>query len=125
MGRTVKSITFRQLRYLQAVAEAESFTGAARLMKVSQPAISEQLRLLECRLGVSLFCREKKRILLTPAGRAVHQFAIDVEAQFDALLERTGAARRTERRGPAARRPPRRAGSEQALGKLRSAGGME
>ena len=66
MGRTVKSITFRQLRYPGAVAEAESFTGAARLMKVSQPAISEQLRLLECRLGVSLFCREKKRILLTP-----------------------------------------------------------
>ena len=99
MGRAVKSITFRQLRYLQAVAEAENFTGAARLMKVSQPAISEQLRQLECRLGVSLFWREKKRILLTPAGRAVHQFAIDVDGQFDALLERIGAARRTERRG--------------------------
>jgi len=92
MGRAVKSITFRQLRYLLAVAEAKSFTGAARLMKVSQPAISGQLRLLEGILGVSLFRREKKRILLTPAGQVVHQFAINVEAQFDALLKQTRAA---------------------------------
>ena len=98
MGRAVKSITFRQLRYLLAVAEAESFTGAARLMKVSQPAVSGQLRLLEGTVGVALFRREKKRILLTPAGRAVHQFAIDVEAQFAALLQRTGVARRTSLR---------------------------
>jgi DNA-binding transcriptional LysR family regulator len=75
----------------------------------SQPAITEQLRLLESTLGVSLFNREKKRILLTPAGLAVHQFAIDVEAQFDALLERIGAARRTERRRTR-RSPPTAAG---------------
>lgn len=97
---TKQFFTFGQLKYLLAVAEAENFTAAGRLIGVSQPAISGQLRLLERSLGVTLFRREKRRILLTPTGWALHQFALDIGAQFDDLLRRIGAEYRPTRASP-------------------------
>jgi DNA-binding transcriptional LysR family regulator len=58
----------RHLRYLVAVAEQGSFSGAARKLHVAQSAISEQLADLEQEIGVPLFKRSSRKTSLTPAG---------------------------------------------------------
>lgn len=58
----------RVLRYFVAVADRLSFTGAARELYVSQPALSRQIRQLEEDLGAELFVRTGREIRLTGAG---------------------------------------------------------
>ncbi len=61
----------RQLRYFAAVAQRRHFTAAAQEIGVAQPALSQQVRLLERELGVTLFDRSGRRVRLTPAGEAL------------------------------------------------------
>jgi len=56
------------LRYFRAIARAGHMTRAAREVGVSQPALSAQLAELESALGVRLFERDRRRVLVTPAG---------------------------------------------------------
>lgn len=57
-----------QLRYFVAVAESLSFTKAAELAHISQPALSYQMKHLEEELGVRLFDRRGRNIRLTSEG---------------------------------------------------------
>lgn len=57
-----------QLKYFVTIAETLSFTGAAELLHVSQPALSYQMRRLEGELGTQLFRRSGRRISLTSDG---------------------------------------------------------
>ncbi len=63
------AMELQQLRYFVAAAECLSVSRAAEQLKVSQPAVSRQIKLLESELGVLLFERIRKRIRLTGAGR--------------------------------------------------------
>ncbi|SFY44802.1 LysR family transcriptional regulator (plasmid) [Streptomyces atratus] len=63
--------TLRQLEYLVAVTDTGSFTHAAELLHVTQPALSHQVRALEKSLGGPLLERLPRAIRLTPLGRAV------------------------------------------------------
>jgi DNA-binding transcriptional LysR family regulator len=58
-----------------AVAETGSFTGAARAIFVTQPAISQHVRALEEKLGVTLFIRHGQRTHLTPQGEELRRHA--------------------------------------------------
>jgi DNA-binding transcriptional LysR family regulator len=58
----------RHLRYFVAVAEELHFGRAAERLRVTQPAVSEQVRKLEEELGVQLLERTHHRVALTPAG---------------------------------------------------------
>src|SRR6185503_95310 len=60
--------SLRQLQYAVAVADTRSFRRAAEQCGVSQPSLSAQLAQLEGALGVRLFERDRRRVLLTPAG---------------------------------------------------------
>jgi DNA-binding transcriptional LysR family regulator len=62
--------SLRALECLVAVADAGSITEAARLLYLSQPAVSHQLLLLEREAGVALLLREARGVRLTSAGRA-------------------------------------------------------
>lgn len=57
------------------VAERESFTGAARDLKLSKSAVSKQIARLEDRLGVQLIHRTTRRLHLTEVGRAFYERA--------------------------------------------------
>lgn len=61
---------FRQIRYALAVAKERSFSHAATRLNVSQSAVSEQVKLLEARLGFALFHRTGRGVEVTDAGRA-------------------------------------------------------
>lgn len=64
-------VSLRQMRYFAAAAQARSFHEAARECAISQPALSEQIALLETTLGVRLFDRAAGRAVPTEAGRTL------------------------------------------------------
>lgn len=61
----------RQLRYLDAVARARSFTAAALDLHIAQSALSQQIAKLERELGVELLRRTTRRVEVTEAGELV------------------------------------------------------
>jgi DNA-binding transcriptional LysR family regulator len=64
-------LDLRQLRYLDAVAKARSFTAAALDLHVAQSALSQQVAKLERELGVELLRRTTRRVEVTEAGELV------------------------------------------------------
>jgi len=64
-------MTLRDLEYLVAVADLLHFGKAADLCHVSQPTLSMQLRKLEDELGVALFERTNRQVLVTPVGERI------------------------------------------------------
>jgi DNA-binding transcriptional LysR family regulator len=79
-----------QLKYFVTIAETLSFTGAAELVHVSQPALSYQMGRLETELGVKLFNRHGRSISLTSDGEVFLPMALGV-------LSRANEAIRTVR----------------------------
>lgn len=73
----------RQLECLVATAKHLSFRAAARECHISQPALSSQIARLEESLGVILFERNRRRVLLTPVGVAVVDRAKRLLADLD------------------------------------------
>jgi LysR family transcriptional regulator, glycine cleavage system transcriptional activator len=68
------------LKAFEAAARHESFTRAADELCVTQGAVSQQVKTLEVSLGITLFGRERQRLVITPAGReylAVIRDALD------------------------------------------------
>jgi len=74
------------LRAFEAAARHMSFTDAAEELNVTQAAISHQVRGLEQRLGLKLFVRRNRSLLLSEAGQA---YLPSVRAAFDQLNEAT------------------------------------
>src|SRR5580704_3002429 len=77
-------ITSRQLEYFRAVARESHFTRAAELLRVAQPALSQQIRKLERQLGVVLFERDHHRVQITAAGAALLDHAERILSDLEA-----------------------------------------
>jgi DNA-binding transcriptional LysR family regulator len=71
---------FRRLEVFIKVYQLKSFSKAGQSLYLSQPTISEHIRLLEEDLGLSLFDREGKEILPTKAGQLLYQHASQLMA---------------------------------------------
>ncbi|WP_322098332.1 LysR family transcriptional regulator [Nakamurella alba] len=62
-------MTLQQLEYFLASVRHGSFSAAAQALWIAQPSLSEQIKRLETELGVPLFIRTNRRLVLTEAGR--------------------------------------------------------
>lgn len=90
-------LNYHHLRYFRAIAHEGSLTRAARHLKLSQSALSVQLRTLESSLGHPLFERRSKSLALTEAGRIALEYADSIfrsgEELVDLLRHRTSRSR--------------------------------
>lgn len=83
----------RQIRYFVAIAEAEHFSRAAERLRIAQPALSRQMRLLEAEIGTPLFERLPRGVRLTAGGRVLLDRLRPVLRQIDhAVMEARAAA---------------------------------
>ncbi|MDH3741524.1 MAG: LysR substrate-binding domain-containing protein [Hyphomicrobiales bacterium] len=62
-----------QVRSFHAAAELGGFTAAAKILSISQPTITTQVRSLEAEYGVELFVRNGRRVQLTPVGEELYE----------------------------------------------------
>ena len=83
-------MTMNQLRYFRVLAKTEHYTKAADALAISQPSLSRAIALLEEELGVLLFTRRGRNVVLTDAGRTFLRY---VEAGLDTLDAGTAAMR--------------------------------
>jgi DNA-binding transcriptional LysR family regulator len=94
----MRNVTLRQMRVFAAIARHRSFTRAARELHLTQPAVSQQMKLLEVQAGLPLIEHVGRRIHLTAAGDELLRYA----AQVTDLLHEAGeslAALRGLKRG--------------------------
>ena len=89
-------LNFHHLHYFWAVAKDGNLTRTAARLRVSQSALSAQIRQLEDQLEEPLFRREARRLVLTEAGRVVLDYADDIFTAGDALVTALKAGRRRE-----------------------------
>jgi DNA-binding transcriptional LysR family regulator len=76
----------RQLRAFLAIADARTFTAAAKRIHYTQAALSMQIKQLEKEVGVPLFTRMPRRVVLTEAGEHLHERAQLIMREHDAAL---------------------------------------
>jgi DNA-binding transcriptional LysR family regulator len=89
-------LELRHLRTFGAVARRRSFTRAAADLHIAQQAVSQQIKVLECSLGVTLLQRSARRVELTPEGAVFLADSTRVLAAADRAARRVKAAARGE-----------------------------
>ena len=77
----------QKILYFLKVVEAGSFSGAARALYLSQPALSKQMAKLEQELGFPLFNRSGYRPVLTAKGQLFYQACIRLDRQCREMLD--------------------------------------
>lgn len=76
----------RQLKAFMAIADARTFTAAAQRIHYTQAALSMQIKQLEKEVGVPLFTRMPRRVVLTEAGERLMARAQHILREHDAAL---------------------------------------
>jgi LysR family nitrogen assimilation transcriptional regulator len=86
-------MNLRQLESFVRVAELGSFSKAARVLDIAQPALSRQVRLLETDLRETLLLRNGRGVTLTPAGRRLFDHGVQILQQVAQARADLGAER--------------------------------
>lgn len=79
-------ISFQQIEYFLTVAEVLNFTDAAKLLYISQPALSKQINVLEKELGFPLFVRNQRHVALTPEGASLYRDWNDLSKHMETSI---------------------------------------
>jgi DNA-binding transcriptional LysR family regulator len=87
MAGLVRSVDLAELRAFCAAVDLGSLGSAARLLRVSQPALSKRMRSLEALAGAQLLVRSSRGIATTEAGERLYVEARKLLAQADAVEE--------------------------------------
>jgi DNA-binding transcriptional LysR family regulator len=85
-------VELRELRIFLALADELHFGRTAERLGISQPSVSEAIRLLERRLGARLFERTSRSVRLTPAGAGLRQRLAPLLETLDRTLTETREA---------------------------------
>jgi LysR family transcriptional activator of nhaA len=83
----VEWLNYHHLLYFWSVAREGGVSRASAALRLAQPTISTQIRLLEESLGEKLFRREGRRLLLTDVGRVVYRYADEIFGLGRELLD--------------------------------------
>src|SRR5262249_22918445 len=81
------NFTLRQIQYIVAVADTMNFRRAAERCNVSQPSLSAQVAEMEAALGVPLFERDRRGVLITAAGQELVTRARHLLVEADDFVE--------------------------------------
>ncbi len=92
----VEHLNFHHLHYFWAVAKDGNLTRTAARLRISQSAMSAQIRQLEEQLGEALFRREARRLALTETGHVVLGYAEQIFATGSELVATMRSGRRRE-----------------------------
>jgi DNA-binding transcriptional LysR family regulator len=84
-------LSLQQVRCFAAAVELGSFTAAAAELRVSQPAVADQIRKLERALGADLFVRAGRGVVPTDAGYAFARHAADTLRSLEDAAESVSA----------------------------------
>jgi DNA-binding transcriptional LysR family regulator len=87
----VHALSFRQLRLFLALAQTGSVSAAARLMHVTQPTASTQLREMTLAVGTPLYEVVSRKVRLTDAGRELARTARQIADEWDLFGQRLDA----------------------------------
>lgn len=90
-------INYHHLLYFKTIANEGSIARAADKLRLGQPTLSAQLKRFEVTIGVTLFERRHKKLVLTEAGRMALQYANEIfrigDEMLEALHDRLGPTR--------------------------------
>ena len=89
-----QGVELRHLRYFVTVAEEGTMTEAARVLRIAQPSLSQQISTLERRVGAPLFHRRPTGMELTEGGRILYASASRALAEIESALVQARDARR-------------------------------
>ena len=78
-------MTLQQLKYALTIADCGSMNEAAKQLFISQPSLSETMKELETEIGVEIFLRSNRGIVITPEGEEFLGYARQVTEQFGLL----------------------------------------
>ena len=90
-------VELRELRIFLVLADELHFGRTAERLGISQPGVSEAVRVLESRLGVKVFDRTSRRVRLTPAGEELKRNLVPALAALDEALAETSSLSRAVR----------------------------
>jgi LysR family transcriptional regulator, benzoate and cis,cis-muconate-responsive activator of ben and cat genes len=91
IGHTIGGVLDRRLRTFLTVAREGSFSRAAEVLHVAQPALSRQVALLEAELGVQLLERSPQGVVPTAAGRRLEERGGALAREAEALRDELAA----------------------------------
>ncbi|MGX9136105.1 LysR family transcriptional regulator [Rummeliibacillus sp. JY-2-4R] len=89
-------IELRHLEYFLMVSKELHFTRAAEKLGISQPTLSQQIKMLEQGVGYALFNRVGKKIELTKVGEIVQQEALNIQDSLQSMSSQIEALRKVE-----------------------------
>ena len=78
-------MTLQQLKYALTIADCGSMNEAAKQLFLSQPSLSETMKELETEIGIQIFLRSNRGIIITPEGEEFLGYARQVTEQFGLL----------------------------------------